>query len=76
MIECVDETNHKRTFKMPSEALEYLAKREREGKSAPSFSINGKPISVRRLKKLAGRRKADESQPRGDGDVGDSESRP
>jgi hypothetical protein len=53
MIDCVDETNHKRTFKTPSEALEHLARREREGKPVPRFSVNGKPISVRRLKQLA-----------------------
>lgn len=56
MIECVDETSSKRTFKTPAEALEYLAKREREGKSVPRFSINGRSISVRRLKEVASRK--------------------
>lgn len=68
-IECPDEKNSKKTFKSPIEAVGWLARRE-EGKPPVRFYLNGRPISIKRLKQLAGPGEADESQQQEDGGGG------
>lgn len=53
-IECVDEQDHKNTFKSPAKAVEWLNERERKGNQAPvRFTVNGRYISIKRLKEIA-----------------------
>jgi hypothetical protein len=52
-IECVDEQDHKNTFKSPVKAVEWLNERERKGKPPVRFTVNGRYISIKRLKEIA-----------------------
>jgi hypothetical protein len=65
-IDCTDEKQSVKEFRTPAEAVEWVVKREREGKPPVQFHVNGKAISIRRLKQIAGQPAQDEDEPEED----------
>lgn len=63
-VECVDEQGRRNTFKFPAKAVEWFDERERNGKPPVHFTVNGRYISIKRLKEIASLKsgKADESE--------------